>query len=466
MANDAQATPGGLYHFIWRWHFIAGLFVAPFVLILAATGALYLYKDEIESAVYAELVRVQPSPSPIAVSAQEAAALAAYPGARITRYTAPIAPDRAAEFSLRAEDGRSLTVFVDPGAGEVQGSIENGARLSNVLSGLHGELLAGRWGDLIVEFAGCWAFVLLVTGVFLWWPRKERRVGVAVPKLKTKGRGLWRELHAVPSAWNAPIIAFLILTGLPWSGFWGENLARLGTIEAVAPALAPTPNFVAAPDAPARAEHNHTHNPERHHAASGDNPEAADLPWSMRQARPPLGGGAARVDLDQLVALAEARAMTGAVFRVIYPSEPGGVFTLSHVPDAAQGQRTVHVDPADGAVLQDVGWDQYSPLGKAVEFGVETHVGRQFGEANRLVMLASCVLLIATVMFGVAMWWTRRPKGALGIPPAREGYRPAWPILVAAVALGALFPLVGASMALIAALEWLAARLRARRTAA
>jgi uncharacterized iron-regulated membrane protein len=136
------------------------------------------------------------------------------------------------------------------------------------------------------------------------------------------------------------------------------------------------------------------------------------------------------------------------------------------VPDAAQGQRTAHVDPADGAILQDVGWDQYSPLGKAVEFGVETHVGRQFGELNRWLMLASCVLLIAAVCIGVITWWSRRPKGKLGIPPVRGGYRPAWPIVAVAVALGALFPLVGGSMLIIAAIEWFAGVLRPTRVPA
>lgn len=452
-ASQSQASPSGLYHFIWRWHFIAGLLVAPIVIILAATGGFILFKNEIESVIYAPLVRVEPSSAPVAASVQEAAALAAYPGAHVTRYTAPIAPDRAAEFSLQTADGRSLTAFVDPGDGALTGAIDNGARLSNVLTGLHGELLAGRWGDYLVEFAGCWAFVLLVTGSFLWWPRKRRRVGVLAPKLSARGRGLWRELHAVPAAWNAPLIAFLILSGLPWSSFWGENLARLGTIEATAPVLAPTPNFLAAPNAPAHAEHTHSLYSERHHAELGDNPEAADLPWSIRQAPAPRGGDANTVDLDWLVRQGEARGMTEAVFRVIYPTEPGGVFTLSYVPDRAEGQRTVHIDPADGAVLQDVSWEQYSPLGKAVEFGVETHVGRQFGAFNLWLMLASCVLLILTIGFGVAMWWSRRLKGGLGIPPVPKHYRPAWPILAAAIALGVLFPLVGVSMLLIAAID-------------
>lgn len=32
---------------------------------------------------------------------------------------------------------------------------------------IHGELMLGRVGDTLVEVAACWAFVLLITGVYL-----------------------------------------------------------------------------------------------------------------------------------------------------------------------------------------------------------------------------------------------------------------------------------------------------------
>lgn len=459
MSTPYETASSGLYHFIWRWHFYAGLFVAPFVLVLALTGALYLFNDEIEGVIYRNLLRVDPTATHSAASVQEAAALAAYPGAEIARYEAPLATDRAAEWTLRLQDGRAIVVFIDPATAAITGKVDNAARLGTVLAGLHGELLAGRPGDMLVEFAGCWAFVLLVTGIFLWWPRKQRRVGVALPRLSAKGRSLWRDLHAVPAAWNAPVIAFLILTGLPWSSFWGENLARLGTLEPLAATMAPTPNFVAAPDAPLHADHIHHHDEQR----LEDNPDAADLPWAVRQAALPKGGAERRVSIDQLIAEADARGIRGSGLRIIYPSSPGGVFTLSYVPDKAEGQRTLHIDPADGEILQDIGWAQYSPLGKVVEFGVETHVGRQFGAVNQWLMFASCMILVLTVCFGLVMWWSRRPKGRLGAPPAPEGFRPSRLVVIAAVTLGVVFPLVGLSMLAVLFAEFASWKLRPQR---
>ena len=42
------ATKAAIYRTIWRWHFYAGLFVVPMVLILSLTGAAYLFKPQIE----------------------------------------------------------------------------------------------------------------------------------------------------------------------------------------------------------------------------------------------------------------------------------------------------------------------------------------------------------------------------------------------------------------------------------
>ena len=37
------------YNAVWRWHFYAGLLVLPFLMLLALTGGLYLFKAEIDA---------------------------------------------------------------------------------------------------------------------------------------------------------------------------------------------------------------------------------------------------------------------------------------------------------------------------------------------------------------------------------------------------------------------------------
>jgi uncharacterized iron-regulated membrane protein len=441
--------PSALYRLIWRWHFYAGLFAAPILVLLAITGGLYLFEREIDRLLHHDAVAVMPGVVDTPLALQQKAVLAAYPGATIGRYAAPVAPDRAAEWGITTAAGEGMAVFVDPTNAKVTGAVPDSARLTSILSALHCEIMIGKSGDLIVELAASWGFVLLVSGMFLWWPRKTRVAGTVLPRVKARGRALIRDLHAVPALWIAPIIAFLILTGLPWSGFWGDNLARLGTVEALAPALSPTPNFSPAPDAP-------PHHPEIQAEAANHHPFADELPWAVRHAAMPSATHAAMpggFDADALQALAAARGMDGAGLRIFFPQSAGDVFTASYIPDQAQSQRTLHVDPATGKILADIGWQQYSPLGKAVEFGVMVHLGRQFGLANQIVLAVICAGFVAIIGFGLYAWWLRRPARRLGAPPVTGGYRATWPVVAIAVVLGVLFPLVGLSMLVIAAID-------------
>lgn len=44
-------------------------------------------------------------------------------------------------------------------------------RIDTFTSRLHGELLIGKYGSWIVELAASWAVIMVLTGLFLWWPR-------------------------------------------------------------------------------------------------------------------------------------------------------------------------------------------------------------------------------------------------------------------------------------------------------
>src|SRR5262245_20574654 len=52
LISPRSSSRSPLYRVVWRWHFIAGLLVLPFMLSLAITGALYLFKDELDHAIY------------------------------------------------------------------------------------------------------------------------------------------------------------------------------------------------------------------------------------------------------------------------------------------------------------------------------------------------------------------------------------------------------------------------------
>src|SRR3546814_18429965 len=96
---------------------------------------------------------------------------------------------------LAMPDGRLMRdVFVSP-RGEVLGSIAPDRRLMAWVRSIHGQLLLGKRGSWLVELAASWAIVLVLSGLYLWWPRGRGFAGVVWPRLKGGRRRFWRELH-------------------------------------------------------------------------------------------------------------------------------------------------------------------------------------------------------------------------------------------------------------------------------
>src|SRR5690606_17864881 len=110
---------------------------------------------------------------------------------------------------------------VDPHDARLTGEIE-GEGLMGTIKRLHSLEILGRPFNILVEVVAGWAIILVATGVFLWWPRK-RDAAVAVPRLSSPAaRPFWRDLHAVTGLYVGGVVAFLAVTGMPWSAVWGD----------------------------------------------------------------------------------------------------------------------------------------------------------------------------------------------------------------------------------------------------
>src|SRR5262245_11308882 len=93
-SETAPVRLGTLYARVWRWHFFAGLFVAPFACLLALSGSVYLFKPQIESALERRVDRDLARGPSLSADALVGAALAHHPGARLEKVFVP-GPDDA-----------------------------------------------------------------------------------------------------------------------------------------------------------------------------------------------------------------------------------------------------------------------------------------------------------------------------------------------------------------------------------
>ena len=98
-------------------------------------------------------------------------------------------------------------------------------------------------------------------------------------------------------------------------------------------------------------------------------------------------------------------------------------------------------------------------IDRVVGIGVTVHEGQLFGWFNQLLGLLTAIGYLVLVISATPMWWRRRPRGALGAPPALV-QPPRLPAFVVAlvVVLGAFLPTLGVSLIVVLLAERLIRR--------
>lgn len=151
------------YRTIWRWHFYAGLFCIPFVLWLATTGSIYLFKPQIESWLDRPYENLPIVGSRASAAEQVKAAVAAVPGSNLHFFQMPRSEHSAVQIIV-GRGVEAYRVYVNPYTLQVMNIVNEDARLMPRISHLHGELLIGDRGSYIVETAASWAIIMILTG--------------------------------------------------------------------------------------------------------------------------------------------------------------------------------------------------------------------------------------------------------------------------------------------------------------
>jgi len=397
------------YGVLWRWHFLAGLAACPILAIVALTGALYCFQPELDRWANRELVEVEPAGTrrPLDELLATATSRACTPSG----VYAPGDPRRA--MVVYCTEGARREVFIDPYRGAVVGAREVGGSFFGVVFALHWELLLGDVGRYAIEWATSWCVLLAASGLVLWWPRGKRRGGgVWWPRRRLRDRQWLRDLHAVAGAYTLPVLIALAATGLMWTALAGDRRWRPLTEDA------------------AQQVFDH----------------------------PPVSTAASSPRVGYAAALAAAGIDLASERRAIYFSpigaEPDAAYSFYvyddsyEAPSLAEG---VWIDAYRGAVLRRVTWSDRSAIGKLDGARYAIHVGALLALPGRIAACAAALVLAALCITGPWMWWKRRPRGKLGLPPRTR--RVAWPALAALAAIGWVLPMVGWTLVALAAIE-------------
>lgn len=386
------------------------------MIILSITGGIYLFKGDYEVNKYKSIKEVVAEGTLISLQEQwEIANKNAIkkPNSLVFSTNA----NGASEFVSGRFSGKS-SLYVNPYTGTVSGEVITRKTDMYKVRKLHGELLMGAFGTKIVELIASWMVVLILTGIYIWWPaRKWNLAGFFIPRIRQGKRTFYRDLHAITGFWISGLLFLILAGGFPWTDVVGENFKRLQKVT--------NTGFPAS--------------------------------WEGRQLQSIPNGNP--MTLDQIAIKAEALNLPGTV-SIHFPKGPKGVFSVSNqYPKDLHAQKKIHLDQYSGEVILSNHWKDVGVLMRGRMWVMAFHQG-EFGKWNWWLMLSIAILLTIMSVSALVSYVLRKRKGSLGIPKVPMHFKVGYGVLLLIAILGILFPLFGISILLLLLVEYVRKLLR------
>lgn len=202
-------------------HLFLGLLSGLVVFIVALSGSIYAFEKEIRSVIHRDLYTChQPGNTRLSMDDLLDTVRTKYKGQKIRNVQVFAEPDRNIQVNLK----NKTAVFVNPYTGSIAGDFNQDKEVLGIVLQLHRRLLLGEAGEAITGASALVFFVMLVSGIILWWPRSAR-------SLKHKTRLSFRfgprralfDLHNVAGFYASWILLFTVLSGLVMSYKWAEK---------------------------------------------------------------------------------------------------------------------------------------------------------------------------------------------------------------------------------------------------
>ena len=339
------SKPRGLRQWLWKWHVIAGLLCLPVMAMLCITGSIYLFKDNYNDYRYQDARFVDANSSTSMASYQEQLETAQeFSDHPIMSVTLATDANQATQFRKHAKAHARNLVYVNPYTNKVSGTFEQPVSLMYTVRKLHGELLLGQTGSLIVELVASWFIVLAITGICIWWPARSftdkngsiRKGGFFTVRRNNGKRVFWRDMHSVLAFWMSIFMLIILAGGMPWTDLFGDNLKWVQ-------------------------KQTDTGYPKHWRNAKGLSSQIT----SENQTS---------LALDKIVEIANDKNLEGTL-TIKLPQDAKGVFSVSNTAFWLEQQQVLHIDQYSGELIKALTWQQVGILMELGQVFMRLHQG-------------------------------------------------------------------------------------------
>ncbi len=365
---------------IRKVHMVLGLAIGLVVFIVAVTGCLWVFQEEIGSITAGDRTVEKEARPVITPTKAKQVAEAVFPGRSLHGVLYGSEVEAVEVIFYEADPEFYRAVFLNPYSGEV---IETEDYLSGffafVLDGHLNLWLPPAVGSQIVSWS-CLIFVsMLITGIILWWPRNTRN-------RKQRFRFLWKsttrwkrknfDLHAVVGFYASILALLAAYTGLVMAFEWFEKVTYA--------------------------------------ALGGDKSVVFTIPDGASR---PLDANHALAPIDQLLPKLQTEFPQAEQFELHYPhtdsasiyveiTHERGVFYSSDYRFYDQHTLAEVETPSVYGKYENADFPD-----KVIRMNYDIHVGAILGLPGKILVFLTSLVVASLPVTGSMLWWGRGKKG-------------------------------------------------------
>lgn len=217
-------------------HLWLGLISGVIITIVAITGCIFVFEDELFNFFHQDIVYVKAAAKPLPLYVLEENAQKALPKGEKINLLQVKSDSDAYMFSANKANKKSKSIFfldqvaynkdvyINQFTGKVTGVINRKYEFFRLVRMTHQFLLLKKEiGSLIVGSSVLMFLIIILTGFVIWLPKKLKNLKQRlVVKWNAKFKRLNWDLHSVFGFYVIPFALILVITGLVWSFRWWE----------------------------------------------------------------------------------------------------------------------------------------------------------------------------------------------------------------------------------------------------
>jgi uncharacterized iron-regulated membrane protein len=207
-------------------HLWLGLAVGLVLIIVALTGSLLAFEQELEPILFKTREVVIPTGQRLQADSLINIANAAFANSKVSRLIIPQDPTRSVEARIGAKGEKELKVaFINPYNGQILYKGIYTRLFYQQVRSLHRYLFLGATGKIITGISCSITLFMVISGLVIWWPASKSAIKQRFKiKWDASGKRLTWDLHAVTGFYLSIILLCITLTGFVWSYDWADHL--------------------------------------------------------------------------------------------------------------------------------------------------------------------------------------------------------------------------------------------------